>query len=134
RCACGAGWPRAGIEACRGKETVTMTKQLFITAALAASGVFAQHSPHGHSFQNPDLMSGPTTSGIEGAQTGPVVGRPFSATEVRKTVQTLADGTRLERSDTSRFYRDVQGRMRVESADRVEIFDFVSGIQYDLNP
>jgi hypothetical protein len=114
-----------------------MTKQLVISAALLASGLFAQHTQHphpGNSFQNPDFMSGPSTSGIEGAQTGPIAGRPFSATEIRKTVQTLADGTRLERSDTSRFYRDGYGRMRVESPNRVEIFDFINGIQYDLQP
>jgi hypothetical protein len=111
-----------------------MTKQFLITAALLAPGLLAQHAPLAHSFQDPALMTGPSNSGIEGAQTGPVLGRPFSATEVRKTVQTLADGTRLEHSDTSRFYRDGQGRMRVESANRVEIFDFAAGTQYGLNP
>src|SRR5437016_1908819 len=110
-----------------------MTKLLLITAALLAPGVFAQHPHLGQSFQNPDLMTRAATPGIEGAQTGPVLGRPFSAIEVRKTVQTLADGTKLERSDTSRFYRDGQGRMRVESATRAEIFDVAAGVQYDLN-
>src|SRR5215471_7842931 len=110
-----------------------MTKQLLTTTALAAAALHAQTLPLGHAFQHPDLMTRPSMEGIEGAQTGPVLGRPFSATEVRKTVQTLADGTRLEHSDTSRFYRDGQGRMRVESPNRVEIFDFVSGVEYDVS-
>src|ERR1044071_4532962 len=102
-----------------------MMKHLLLTAAILAPGLFAQHSTLGRSFQDPSLMGGPSIPRIEGAQTGPVVGRPFSATEIRKTVQTLGDGTRLEHSDTTRFYRDGQGRMRAESPTRVEIFDFV---------
>ncbi len=35
---------------------------------------------------------------------------------------------------TARFYRDGQGRVRAESPKRVEIFDPVSGFEYDLNP
>jgi hypothetical protein len=62
-------------------------------------------------------------------QAGPVVGKPFSATEVRRTHQVLGDGTKVDRSDVSRFYRDSQGRMRAESPERVEIFDFVAGVE-----
>jgi hypothetical protein len=112
-----------------------MTKQLFMTAALLAPGLLAQHAPLGpHHFQNPDFMAVPMVPRVEGAQTGPVLGRPFSAAEVRKTIQFLGDGTRLEHSDTTRFYRDGQGRMRAESLKRVEIFDVIAGFEYDLNP
>jgi hypothetical protein len=95
-----------------------MMRQLLTVTALLAAGLHAQITP----------------ARIEGAQSGPVLGRPFSATEVRKTLQTMADGTRIEHSDTTRFYRDGQGRMRAESPNRVEIFDFVAGFEYDLNP
>jgi hypothetical protein len=67
------------------------------------------------------------------AQTGPVLGHPFSAAEVRHTRQTLADGTNVDHTDTSAFYRDAQGRMRTESAHRVLIYDPVAGYTYNLD-
>jgi hypothetical protein len=46
---------------------------------------------------------------------GPTVsGRPFSATEESKTVQTLGDGTEIVNSETRQFFRDVVGRTRTE--------------------
>jgi hypothetical protein len=66
-------------------------------------------------------------------QTGPVLARPFSATELRHTRQTLADGTNVDHSETSAFYRDAQGRMRSESARRVLIYDPVGGFTYNLD-
>src|ERR1700728_3071510 len=68
------------------------------------------------------------------AQTGPVLGHPVSGTETRRTTQTLADGTEVNRSDASYFYRDAAGRMRDESPDRVEIFDTVGHAEYDMTP
>jgi hypothetical protein len=116
-----------------------MTKQLLITmagSALAAVALFAQTSPMGNAFQHSGWIGvqGSSPMRIEGAQIGPVTGKPFSATEVRRTVQTLSDGTHVNHSDTTRFYRDAHGRMRAESPNRVEIFDPVSGSEYDLNP
>ena len=70
---------------------------------------------------------------LEG-QSGPVQGRPFSGTEIRHTVQTLADGTHVEHSDTTQLYRDAQGRMRAESPNRVFIYDPVAGFTADLFP
>jgi hypothetical protein len=66
-------------------------------------------------------------------QTGPVQGRPFSGTEIRRTTQTLADGTHVEQNDTSAFYRDSQGRMRTESGRKVLIYDPVAGFTYNLD-
>jgi len=40
------------------------------------------------------------------AQAGPVIGRPLSGTETRRTIQTLGDGTTVDRADVSRFYRE----------------------------
>jgi len=68
------------------------------------------------------------------AQTGPVLGHPVSGTETRRTTQTLMDGTEVNRSDTSYFYRDAAGRMRDESPNRVEIFDTVGHAEYDMTP
>ena len=66
-------------------------------------------------------------------QSGPVTGKPFSATEVRHTVQALADGNRLEQSETSSFARDEHGRMRTANAKTVVVFDPVAGFNYTLD-
>jgi hypothetical protein len=66
---------------------------------------------------------------------GPVVtGRPFSATEERHTLQILGDGTRIENTETHRFYRDDQGRTRTERPDGVVmIHDPVKGITAEMD-
>jgi len=66
-------------------------------------------------------------------QSGPVTGKPFSATEVRHTVQALADGNRLEQSETSSFARYEHGRMRTANAKTVVIFDPAAGFTYTLD-
>jgi hypothetical protein len=66
------------------------------------------------------------------AQTGPVVGKPLSATEVRRFTQVLADGTHVDRSDSSTFARDSQGRTRVESPTLALIYDPVARTTYHL--
>jgi len=43
-----------------------------------------------------------------------VTGKPFSAIETRHTVQMLANGAKIESSDSDLLYRDDQGRTRVE--------------------
>jgi len=67
-------------------------------------------------------------------QAGPVAGKPLEATEVRHHQQVLGDGTKIESSTSSRFYRDSMGRMRTESDERVEIYDPIAGVMYDLDP
>lgn len=68
------------------------------------------------------------------AQIGPAVGRPLSATEVRRTTGALSDGTRVDQPNTSLFYRDEQGRMRVESSTNVMIYDPVARFHYASGP
>ena len=59
--------------------------------------------------------SSSTMPRITGNAAGPFVsGSPLSAVEERKTVQTLGDGTAIENSDSNLFYRDTEGRTRVE--------------------
>jgi hypothetical protein len=74
---------------------------------------------------------------------GPAVtGRPFSGTEQRHSLQVLGDGTRIERTDTDQYYRDSEGRTRVEqnnaqsngSTTFVTISDPVAGFMLTLNP
>jgi hypothetical protein len=44
----------------------------------------------------------------------PVTGAPYSAEAVTETVRTLGDGTRIQASQTTRIYRDSEGRTRQE--------------------
>src|SRR5262245_41585591 len=79
------------------------------------------------------------------ASFGPVVrGAPYSAEGVTTMTQTLADGTRIERTMRARFYRDAEGRTRREQtilglgslgeSQAVSIVDPVAGVMYGLNP
>ena len=43
-----------------------------------------------------------------------VTGKPFSATETRRSVQMLANGAKIETSDSDQIYRDDQGRTRIQ--------------------
>lgn len=80
---------------------------------------------------------------------GTVTGMPYSAEEVTEHVQTLADGTHITQpSRKAMFYRDSQGRTRIERTfpmpqgvpeaaiarpSLIEINDPVSGAHYTLN-
>src|SRR5262249_19144798 len=125
-----------------------MTQKIWKFAAIGAAtitGLTAQQPPvppGGAPFQQASQIGQPLSgplgqptrdfillpAGRGGAQ--PVVGKPFSATEERKTVQTLADGTQIENADTSLLYRDNQGRVRTETTNngrtRVMIADPVA--------
>ena len=105
-----------------------MTNQLraLAMAAVMAGCLAAQH---------PDWMSAAGMHAAErlDGQSGPVLGRPFTATEVRHATQTLADGTHVDRSDTSTFARDDQGRMRTAGDKTILIFDPVAGFNYNVN-
>jgi hypothetical protein len=107
-----------------------MTKQLRTLAAMAAL------APAWLAAQQQDWMPVPDANGqnrLDG-QSGPVLGKPFTATEVRHTTQTLADGTHVDRSDTSTFARDDHGRMRTAGDKAILIFDPVAGFNYSLDP
>src|SRR5260370_39137532 len=119
-----------------------MTKQLLNVgayAALAAAALHAQPSRTESAFQQPGWTATPeykfnvTHMNRPDGQTGPILGKPFSAIEVRHVIQTLADGTHVDQPETPAFYRDAQGRMRTENPDRVLIYDPVSGFVYALD-
>lgn len=107
-----------------------------LTLTVAA---FAQISPLGSHFQQPGWIAAPGSGPINyptlplDAQSGPVTGKPFSGTETRRSVQTLADGTHVEDASTSLFYRDAQGRMRSESPKWALIYDGAGGFTYSLD-
>lgn len=66
-----------------------------------------------------------------------VAGSPFSADRETHSLQVLGDGTRIERTETSRYYRDSQGRTRIETgapgSGRVMIHDPVGGFTVALD-
>jgi hypothetical protein len=105
-----------------------MRKWLILTGVFAAPGLFAQPGGSGYAAPQSSWIGLPGTGGTvtthslrPDGQTGPVLGRPFSAAEVRHT-------------NTSAFYRDSQGRMRSESQHRIVIYDPVALVNYVLDP
>lgn len=100
------------------------------------------------------LMSG-AAGAVSFASVGPygggmsgVTGMPYSAEQVTENVQTLADGTHITQpEETTRFYRDSQGRTRTEHTFRlpvglqgvstapamIEIMDPIAGVHYMLD-
>ncbi len=67
------------------------------------------------------------------AQTGPVAGKPLSGTQISSLTKTLADGTHVVQNDSSKFFRDAQGRTRVESTSLAVIYDPVAHATYHLD-
>jgi hypothetical protein len=75
---------------------------------------------------------GMVTAPMMGGRT--MTGSPFSGTEQRHSLQVLGDGTRIEQTETSQIVRDVEGRMRTETAPAmVTIQDPVAGTSYFLD-
>jgi hypothetical protein len=65
---------------------------------------------------------------------GPVIsGAPYSAEAVNETVQTLSDGNRIIDKQTTKQYRDSQGRERRELGSMIVITDPVSKLRYTLH-
>jgi hypothetical protein len=81
-------------------------------------------------------------------EAGPIVpGAPYSGEATTTVTQTLADGTRIERTTTTRVYRDTDGRIRREQTLQglgalnasgettiITIVDPVAGVSYVLDP
>jgi len=117
-----------------------MKKQLLISIA-ATLPLLAQIPPAGNALQQSgwfrealasDVRTMDVHSTALDGQAGPVLGKPLSASEVRRTEQTLSDGSHISNSETEHFYRDSMGRMRTETSTGAVIFDPVAGFTYDL--
>ncbi len=96
-------------------------KKLMIGAVITTAVALAQGPPPGFP---PGPPGGFGRRGPGGPGMGPgglfnprskVAGSPYSAVETRQTSQTLVDGTQISRSETSKLYRDSQGRVRTET-------------------
>ena len=127
-----------------------MKKQLLAIAiglCLSAAGLMGQGdvtlvTQMGANFQQAGTIGQPVTVPVQvfpfGGRGGALVtGSPVSAREVNKTVQTLSDGTELENTHTTLFYRDSQGRTRAEpvgTGGPILITDPVAAVRITLVP
>jgi hypothetical protein len=122
-----------------------MKKQLMVITFTAA-GLMGQTDQDklrveaqllSNSLQQATTMGGGTFRVMPDAVRGQLVtGSPVSAKEVNRTVQTLSDGTEIENTQTTMFYRDAQGRTRTEPSgtDGIAIIqDPVAGVRITLN-
>src|ERR1700731_1928822 len=117
-----------------------MKTYLLIAAAIIfhPAVLVAQVAPAGAGFQQAQSLGygdGVIIMDGGGGRGRPVIGKPYSATAVTHTVQLLADGSQIERTQTRVLYRDDQGRMRTEVNDgkNIQIVDRVAGITYILD-
>jgi hypothetical protein len=119
---------------------------LFFALALTLT-VKAQKGQGGVAKVTTELFAASSTAIVKGA--------PFSAEAISESVQTLSDGNKITRGNTTRMFRDSEGRYRRESdsstasgfsfaysdaasafafQDAISIFDPVSNVRYSLNP
>jgi hypothetical protein len=113
-----------------------MKKSIMITAiglqALVANAQISVSGANGQVFQFNTVTTSPSV--MEGMAGKTVTGRPLAATEERHSLQVLGDGTRIERTDTDKFYRDDMGRTRTERQDgTVLLNDPVQGTSAEIN-
>ncbi len=113
------------------------------TAVVIREGVQARVSHGPDENFNAEFIS--SEMGFEGNL---VKGAPYSAETITETTQTLADGNRIARKNTSLLYRDSEGRTRRElslgtlgpwaasgeSRRLISINDPVAGVHYALDP
>jgi hypothetical protein len=119
------------------KKTETRTFNIKVDAPMG-------HGPGDHMFVA--AAPGPTMQ-IERFAAAPRKGAPYSAEAVNESVQTLADGNRIVNKNTSRMFRDAEGRTRMENTiapgamwvpkdgdfSITLITDPVAGVHYTLN-
>jgi hypothetical protein len=103
-----------------------MNRSYFAVALFAVSATAQTVKQEIHveqyAYQHSGIVGAPGSEPVMAGMIGPdgrmgllnVTGKPFSATEMRRTVQMLANGAKIETSDSNQFYRDDQGRTRAE--------------------
>jgi hypothetical protein len=113
---------------------------------IAFAALWASAAPSWTVAQNGGAASSGINAGGPAARSGgpgnfvdsngkTVVGKPLSATEERRTVQILADGTRIENTETNKFYRDNEGRTRIQHGDGSgAIYDPVRAVPDQISP
>lgn len=124
-----------------------VTTVILSSAAICAAFGQSIQTP-GVFYQQAGVIGTQIASGATGGQVtffsstslgGPTVPRkPFSASEEHRSQQVLGDGTHIDRVETSKLYRDDQGRTRTETgpagAQQITIQDPVGGFIVTLDP
>jgi hypothetical protein len=116
------------------------TRRTLMATAFLASLCGALHGQTGEKtanfqyFVNGDPTVSRMALRVEGLGKT-VTGKPFSATEERQTVQVLGDGTRIDKKETDRYFRDAQGRTRIErdNGNTIVISDPVAGFTTEMS-
>ena len=105
-------------------------------AVVVSAALYGQGASEGPATYQFAVASGPRQVFSYSTIGSPVVtGRPYSATEERKSTQTLGDGTHIDTTETNRLFRDEEGRTRVERKDGgISIYDPVAGFSAQLDP
>jgi hypothetical protein len=101
---------------------MTTVLKFFAIATGCVSALVADQQPSWISAPGPGGSIGIHLN-LAGGQTEPVTGKPFSATEVSHSVQTLADGSRAEQTETASFARDETGRIRQDNGKMIVLYD-----------
>ena len=106
------------------------------TIVLAAMGAAAQDEVQQKALMEKlkvEIQSMTEATAKLGVMAQPVLGAPFSGTEVNEETQTLADGTKIHHESQTQVYRDGAGRTRREMGNTVVIMDPVAKMRYTIN-
>jgi len=110
------------------------------TVVIQPAASLAQTAPPAAGFQQVETLGSGRgvvvfQGGGRGGRGGMTLGKPYSATAVTHTVQVLADGSQIERTQSEVLYRDEQGRTRSETNEGkfIQIVDRVAGVIYSLD-
>ena len=135
----------------RKEYPASLIPQLYISAAVALAPSFgycqSPPEPPSEAASKSITLRAATTLSFENG-TAPVVGMPYSGTGTTQSATLFLDGNRIVHTETTRFFRDSQGRTRVEHlflpinptvssppmATMVTISDPVIGERYLLHP
>lgn len=94
-----------------------MLKKIALLVIIGAAAGAAQGVPPAGRGPRSAMPGGIRFLGAEAGRPGPVVtGEPYSADAVTDVTQTLSDGNKIHQTNTTRIYRDSQGRTRREPA------------------
>lgn len=133
-------------------------KNLFVIMLVVAAFATIGNAQEAVTTTAPVATSKAAVELFAASSTKVVKGAPFSAEGISESVQILADGNRITRSNTTKMYRDSEGRFRREGTggasnggfstafgygglfttygfqEGISIFDPVEGVRYTLTP
>jgi hypothetical protein len=117
-----------------------------VVALGAACALLAQPPAGGRGFRPGGGFGGFGGAGIPNFAAKTITGAPFSANLTSQSVQTLANGTQIQRQETGEVARDSQGDVYVKTTttlpsssgsktvSSITIYNVVAGVVYRLNP